>query len=112
MEGREDPGDALVHLVRHQLNQGAPGVCHGLSHHIKQTYLLCRTSYSQATRPALVGSLEPVDASLGLQTRCEAEFWMGLESGHHPVDLSSPLQRGLRVIEVYGNIEKRTWVDT
>ena len=108
MEGREDPGDALVHLVRYWWNRGAPKVCHGLSYHIKQTYLLCRTSYSQATRPALVGSLEPVDASLGLQTRCEAEFWMGLESGHHPVDLSSPLQRRSRVIEVYDNTKKHT----
>ena len=112
MEGYEDPGDALVHLVRYWWNRGAPKVCHGLSYHIKQTYLLCRTSYSQVTRPALVGSLEPVDARLGPQTHCEAEFLMGLESGHHPVDLSSPLQRSLRVIEVYGNIKKRTRVDT
>ena len=108
MEGREDPGDALVHLVRHQLNQGAPGVCHGLSYHIKQTYLLCRTSYSQATRPALVGSLEPVDASLGPQTHCEAEFSMGLESGHHPVDLSGLLRRRSMVSEVYNNAKKHT----
>jgi len=32
MEGREDPGDTLVHLVRHWWNQGAPKVCHGLSY--------------------------------------------------------------------------------
>jgi len=32
MEGREDPGDVLVHLVQHRWNQGAPKVCHGLSY--------------------------------------------------------------------------------
>jgi len=77
-------------------------------YHIKQTCLLCRTSYSQATRPALVGPLEPVGANLGLHTHYEAGFWMGLEFGHHPVDLSSPLQRRSRVSEVYDNVKKRT----
>ena len=52
MEGREDPGDALVHLVRHQWNQGAPGVCHGLSY---------KTNMSAMSDITLTGS----SASLG-----------------------------------------------
>ena len=110
MGGWEDPGDALDQLFRHRWNRGAPGVCHGLSY--RTCYLLCRTPYSQAAWPASVGSLDPVGANLGLHTHHEAEFWIGLEFGHHPVDLSSPLQRCSRVIEVYDNIKKRTWVNT
>ena len=98
MEGREDPGDALVHLVRHWWNWGAPRVCHGLSY--KQTCLLCQTSYSQAAQPVSVGSLEPVGANLGLHTHREAELWMGLEFGHHPFYLSGMLQRRSRMSEV------------
>jgi len=77
-------------------------------YHIKQTFLPCRTSYSQAARPASVGSLELVGVNLGLHMHYEAECSMGLEFGHHPVDLSSPLQRRSRVSEVYNNIKKRT----
>jgi len=81
-------------------------------YHIKQTYLLCRAPYSQAARSASVGSLEPVDAKLGLHTHCETERWMGLEFGHPPPYLSGSLQRRLRVSEVYNNVKKRTWVNT
>jgi len=79
-----------------------------MCYHIKQTYLPRQTSYSQVNRPAFVGSPEPVGANLGLRTHYEAESWMGLEFGHHPVDLSIPLQRCLRVSEVYDNVKKRT----
>ena len=81
-------------------------------YHIKQTCLLCRTSYSQAARPASVGSLELVVANLGLHTHCGAEFWMGPEFGRHPVDLSILLQRRSRVGEVHDNVKRHTWVDT
>jgi len=81
-------------------------------YHIKQTCLLCRISHSQAARPALVDSLEPVGMNLGLHTHYEAEFLMGLEFGHHPLYLSGPLQRRSRVSEVYDNVKKHTWVDT
>ena len=80
-------------------------------YHIKRTYLLCRPSYSQAARQASVGSLELVGANLDLHTHCEAECWAGLEFGHHPVHLSSPLQSRSRVSEVYDSIKKRTGVD-
>ena len=62
-------------------------------YHIKQTYPPRQTTYSQVARPAPVGSLEPVGANLGPHTHYEADSRMGLGSGHHPVDLSSPLQR-------------------
>jgi len=65
----------------------------------------------------LVGPLEPVGANLGLHTHYEAGFWMGLEFGHHPVDLSSPLQSRSRVSEftttsrnVLGSIIE-SWLD-
>jgi len=80
---------------------------------IEQTYLLCQTLvYSQAARPALVDSLELVGANLGPHTHCEAEPWKGLEFGHHPLYLSGPLQRRLRVSEVYDNVKKCTWINT
>ena len=79
---------------------------------IKQTCLLCQILHSQAARPALVDSLEPVGANLGLHTRCEAEFLMGLEFGHHSLYLSGPLQMRSKVSEVYDNVKKRTRVDT
>ena len=106
MEGLEDPGDALVHLVRHQWNQGAPGACHGLSY--KQTCLICRISHSQAARPALVDSLEPAGVNLGLHAHYEAEFLIGREFGHHPLYLSGLLRRCSRVSEVYDNTKKHT----
>ena len=76
--------------------------------HIKQTYLLCRPSYSQAARQASVGSLELVGANLGLHTHYEAERWAGLEFGRHLVDLSNPLQSRSRMSEVYENVKKHT----
>ena len=79
-----------------------------MCYHIKQKYLPRQRSYSRVNRPASVGSPEPVGVNLGLRTHYEAESRMGLEFGHHPVDLSSPLQNRSRVSEVYDNIKKRT----
>ena len=89
----------LVQLVRHWWNQEAPRVYHGLSY--KTNMSAMSTSYSQATRLTSVGSPELVGANLGLHTHYEAGFWMGLEFGHYPVDVSSSLQRRSRVSEVY-----------
>ena len=80
--------------------------------YIKQTYLPRQTSCSRVNRPASVGSPELVGVNLGLRTHYEAESWTGPEFGHHPADLSIPLQRRLRVSEVYDNVKKRTRVNT
>jgi len=32
MEGQEDPGDALIQLVRYWWNRGAPKMCHRVSY--------------------------------------------------------------------------------
>jgi len=40
MEGQEDPGGALVQLVRHWWNQGAPKMCHGLSYKTNMSAML------------------------------------------------------------------------
>ena len=77
-------------------------------YHIKKTYLPRQTSYSRVNRPASVGSPELVGVNLGLRTHYETESRMGLEFGHHLVDLSIPLQRRLRVSEVYDNVKKHT----
>ena len=77
-------------------------------YHIKQTCLLCRISHSQAARPALVDSLEPVGVNLGLHAHYEAEFLIGWEFGHHPLYLSGLVRRRSRVSEVYDNTKKHT----
>ena len=52
--------------------------------------------------------MELVGANLGLRIHYEAECWAGLEFGHRPVHLSSPLQSRSRVSEVYDGIKKHT----
>ena len=61
-------------------------------YHVKQTYLPCRASHSRAARPTSVGSPETAGANLGPHAYYEAHFGIGLGPGHHPVDLSGPLQ--------------------
>jgi len=60
---------------------------------IKKTYLSCRASHSRVARPTSVGSPDTAGANLDPHIHYEAHFWMGLDFGHHPVDLSGPLQK-------------------
>ena len=59
----------------------------------KTKYLPRRTSHSRVARPTSVGSPETVAVNLGRRTHYEANFEIGPEFGHHPVDLPGPLQR-------------------
>jgi len=66
---------------------------HIMGYHIQWMYLPYRTWYSRVARPTPVASLEMVDVNPDPHTHYETDLGIGLEFGHHPVDLSGPLQR-------------------
>jgi len=73
---------------------------HVTGDHIKRTYLPYQTWYSRVARPTPVASLEMVGMDPDPYTHYETELGIGLEFGHHPVDLSEPLQRPFGMSEV------------
>ena len=66
---------------------------HVTGYYIKRTYLPYLTWYSRVARPTPVASLETVGANPDPHTHYETELGIGLEFGHHPVDLPESLQR-------------------
>ena len=62
-------------------------------YHTEKTYLPCQASHSRVARSTSVGSAETVGTNPGPYIHYEVDSGIGLELGHDPMNLSSPLQR-------------------